>query len=83
METNVFADWFDVFADKNKGHQMLLLFDGHVTHISIHVIQQALSVNDHLKFQPQVTDILKPLDKCCFGKLKHKDQWVWSYKNSW
>ena len=25
METNVFADWFDAFADENKGHPMLLL----------------------------------------------------------
>ena len=39
METNVFADWFDAFADENKGHPMLLLFNGHMTHISIHVIQ--------------------------------------------
>ena len=39
METDVFADWFDAFADKNKGHPMLLLLDGHMTHISIQVIQ--------------------------------------------
>ena len=72
METDVFADWFDAFADKNKGRPMLL-FDGHMTHISIHVIQQALSHNIHLmKFPPHVTDILEPLDRCCFGPLKHK-----------
>ena len=40
METDVFVDWFDAFADENKGGPMLLLFDGHVTHISIHVIQR-------------------------------------------
>ena len=29
METDVFVDWFDAFADENKGCQMLLLSDGH------------------------------------------------------
>ena len=73
METDVFADWFDAFADKNKGRPMLLLFDGHMTHISIRVIQRALSDNIYLlKFPPHVTDILQPLDKCCFGPLKRK-----------
>ena len=48
METDVFTDWFDAFADENKGRPMLLLFDGHMTHIFIHVIQQALSDNTYL-----------------------------------
>ena len=73
METDVFADWFDAFADENKGRPKLLLFDGHRTHISIRVIQRALSDNIYLlKFPPHVTDILQPLDKCCFGPLKRK-----------
>ena len=73
METDVFADWFDAFADKNTGRPMLLLFDGHMKQISIRVIQQALSDNIHLmKFPPHMTDILQPLDKCCFGPLKCK-----------
>ena len=73
METDVFADWFDAFADENEGRPMLLLFDEHVTHISICVIQQALSNNIHLvKFPPHMTDILQPLDKCCLGPLKRK-----------
>ena len=73
METDVFADWFDAFADENKGRPMLLLFDGHVTHISVRVIQQALSDNIHLlKFPSHVTDILQPLDECCLGPLKRK-----------
>ena len=73
METDVFVDWFDAFADENKGGPMLLLFDGRVTHISIHVIQRALTDNIHLlKFPPHMTDILQPLDKCCFGPLKRK-----------
>ena len=73
METDIFADGFDAFADENKGRPMLLLFDGHMTHISISVIQRALSDNIYLlKFPPNVTNILQPLDKCCFGPLKRK-----------
>ena len=64
IETNAFADWFDAFAEKNIGCPMLLLFDGHMTHISIHAIQQAL-----LKFLTHVTDIFQLLDKYCFGPL--------------
>ena len=33
METDVFADWLDTLADENTGRPMLLLFDGHMTHI--------------------------------------------------
>ena len=69
METDVFADWFDAFADENKGRPMLLLFDGHMTHISIRVLSDNIYL---LKFPPHVTDILQPLDKCCFGPLKRK-----------
>ena len=48
-----------------------------MTHISICLIQQALSDNIHLlKFPPHVTDILQPLDKCCFGSL----ECMWGYK---
>ena len=71
METKIFADWFATFATNNKGHPMFLLFDGHMTHISIRVIGRALQDNIHvLKFPPHVTDIFQPLDKCCFGPLK-------------
>lgn len=56
---------------------MLLLFDKHMTHISIPVIQRPLSDNIYLfKFQPHVAGILQSLDKCCFGpnKCKLKDK---------
>ena len=73
METDKFADWFDAFADKYKCCPMSLLFDGHMTHISIHATETALSGNIHLlKSPPHVTDILRPLNRCCFGPLKYK-----------
>ena len=52
---------------------MLLLFDKHMTHISIAVIQRPLSDNVYLfKLPPHVNDILQSLDKCCFGPIKCK-----------
>ena len=73
MDTQVFAEWFKILTDKVKERPLLLLFDGHLTHISIPVIREAL--NQHiviLKFPPHVTDVLQPLDVTCFGPLKKK-----------
>ena len=73
MDTEVFATWFELFCTTVKERPLLLLFDGHLTHISIPVIQRALDENiTILKFPPHVTDVLQPLDVCCFGPLKHR-----------
>ena len=56
-----------------KGSQKRYQLMDYMTLISIHVIQQALSDNIYLlKFPPNVTDTLQPLNKCCFGPLKPK-----------
>ena len=74
MDTRLFSDWFQKFTEQNKERPMLLLFDGHLSHISIPVVQRAIEENIILlKFPPHVTDILQHLDKCCFGPLK----WYW------
>ena len=39
METKYIRRLVETFARNNKGHPMLLLFDGHTTHISIHIIE--------------------------------------------
>ena len=71
METETFATWFNHFADFVKERPLLLLFDGHLTHISIPVIKRALDENITIvKFPPHVTDVLQPLDVSCFGPLK-------------
>ena len=73
METDVFAEWFETFADSVKERPLLLLFDGHLTHISIPVIKRALEENIIImKFPPHGTDVLQPLDVSCFGPLKGK-----------
>ena len=43
MDTEIFAIWFNKFADTLKERPLLLMFDGHLTHISIPVIRRACS----------------------------------------
>ena len=71
METETFAAWFNHFADFVKERPLILLFDSHLTHISISFIKRALNENIIIvKFPPHVTDVLQPLDVFCFGPLK-------------
>ena len=71
METETFAAWFNHFADFVKERPLLLLFDGHLTHISILIIKRALDKNIIIvKFPPHVTDVMQPLDVSCFEPLK-------------
>lgn len=47
------------------------MFDGHFTHISLQVVEKAIAEDVSLvKLPPHVTDLLQPLDVCCFGLLK-------------
>ena len=71
METETFATWFNHFEDFVTERPLLLLFDGHLAHISIPIIKRALDKNIIIvKFPPHVTDVLQPLDVSCFGPLK-------------
>ena len=71
METSTFASSFKIFKDTVKKRPLLLLFDGHMTHISIPAIKTALEENIIIyKFPPHVTDAMQALDLTCFGPLK-------------
>ena len=71
MDTETFTAWFEHFLVLVKERPLLLLFDGHLTHVSISVIRRALDENVViLKFPPHVTDVMQPLDVACFGPLK-------------
>ena len=73
MDTEVFAQWFEVFADTVKERPLLLMFYGHMTHVSIPVLRRALADNIIiLKIPPHVTDVLQTLDVSCFGPLKRR-----------
>ena len=71
MTTDVFSSWFDKFVKQITERPLLLIYDGHLTHVSIPVIELAMKENIIIfKFPPHVTDVLQPLDVTCFGPLK-------------
>ena len=73
MTTEMFSTWFENFCEIVKERPLLLIFDGHLNHVSIQIILKAREENFLLlKFPPHVTDVLQPLDVACFGPLKRK-----------
>ena len=73
MDSEMFAQWFDIFIKMVKDRPLLLLFDGHMTHITLPVIEKAMKERVIIvNFPPHVTDILQPLDVTCFGPLKRR-----------
>ena len=70
METDVFYKWLQKFVSIVTLHPLLLLVDGHVSHVSRTLIKLAIE-NDVtlLKLLPHVTNVLQPLDVTCFGPL--------------
>lgn len=64
-------DHFHKFVNVSPDHPVLLLFDGHVSHLT-------LSVNEWAKergiilfvFPPHCSHILQPMDVGCFGPLE-------------
>ena len=73
MTSEVFFLWFKNFCQKITEQPLLLLLDGHLSHVSTEVIQLAMVENIIiLKFPAHVTDVLQPLDVSCFGPPKKK-----------
>lgn len=71
MTSSLFQQWFTLFTQQVEERPILLLFDGHLSHLDINTIELACS-NDItiLKFPPHTTDLLQPLDRAGFGPLK-------------
>ena len=62
MDTDVLSEWFQEFANENQDRPLLLLFDGHLSHVSLSVIKRAMEERIIIiKFPPHVTDVLQPL----------------------
>ena len=73
MDTDVFSEWFEKFANENQVRPLLLLSDGHLTHISLSVIKRAMEERIIIiKFAPHVTHVLQSLDVAYLGPLKHR-----------
>ena len=71
MTSGVFGEWFNNFCEFVTERPLLLILDGHVTHVAIEYLLKAQEEGIHiLKLPPHVTDLLQPLDVSCFGPLK-------------
>lgn len=81
MEEATFYMWFSKMfvpyavqlrkTNELQGQTAILFFDGHSSHISIRIIQSAISENIKLvKFPSHLTDKIQPLDVSVFGPIK-------------
>ncbi|KAJ8879534.1 hypothetical protein PR048_020142 [Dryococelus australis] len=73
MTSVVFSSYMRKFAEVVKERPIIMVFDGHMSHMDPDTIEFARS--NHitiLKLPPHTTYLLQPLDKCCFGPLKAK-----------
>jgi hypothetical protein len=71
MTSEIFADWMRQFTVQVKERPILLIMDGHRTHVSLETIKVARD-NDItlLKLPSHTTHLLQPLDKSCFKPMK-------------
>lgn len=85
MTTVIFNSWFEKFCNIVPQRPLLVIMDGHITHLDVGTIELAMRNNiTLLKLPPHTTDLLQPLDKCCFGpwKLKWNEQLIaWQRQN--
>ena len=73
MTTVIFQEWFYKFCTLVKERPLLLLLDGHVTHLDMGTIQHAKDNEvTIIKLPPHTTDVLQPLDVTCFKSLKNE-----------
>ena len=81
MTSEVFGSWFEMFSATVKTRPLLLIYDGHLTHVTVDIILRAREENiTIMKLPPHTTDLLQPLDVACFGLLKK----LWEQKlNAW
>ena len=71
MATKIFHDLFTKFEETVETRPLLLLFDGHLTHLSIATIDLAIQDNISLvKLPSHCTDVLQPLDVNFFSPFK-------------
>ena len=77
MDTNLFSNWFNAGFlkwTKSLPKPLLLIFDGHMSHISLDVVNIAIQNQIHLLcLPPHCSHLLQPLDVGVFKPLK--DEW--------
>ena len=85
MTSEAFFNWFVKFCTTVNQRPLLIIMDGHNTHVTYQVIQHAREQDvTLLHLPPHTTDRLQPLDVCCFKALKARwDKAIakWTTKN--
>ena len=73
INQEIFLSWLDFFiANIPSWRPILLIYNGHASHLSIEVIEKARSNDIHLLCLPaHCTHILQPLDVSVMSSLKH------------
>ena len=73
MTTDVFENWFEraFIPECGLDRPVILIYDGHASHISVKTVINALKNDIHLVLlPPKTTHILQALDKTVFRSLK-------------
>ena len=73
INQEIFSRWLDFFIlNVPSARPVLLIYDGHASHLSIEVIEKARANDIHLLCLPaHCTHILQPLDVSVMGSLKN------------
>ena len=78
MTTEIFYDWFQFLfiVSRRPDHAVLLILDGHASHVTINVIKLAYENNIHLlcRLPAHTSHILQPLDVSVFYSFKNQQQ---------
>ncbi len=84
MVSDIFTAWFEKFCERLTQRPLLLVYDGHSTHLTTSIILKARSENiTIIKLPPHTTDRLQPLDVCCFKPLKSRwDKAIATWQNT-
>ena len=82
ITTEIFKNWFYKFCEMVTQRPLILVYDGHVTHVSYEVVKKAREENiSIIKLPPHTTDRLQPLDVSCFKPLQTRwDQAVHKFQ---
>jgi hypothetical protein len=73
MTTVLFQDWFKNFLKQVKERPLLLIFDGHKSHVNLPLIEMARQNSvTIIKLPSHTSDKLQPLDCGPFSPLKEK-----------
>ena len=72
MTTEISHNWFEKFCQQVEKRSLVLVYDGRLSHVSVNMIQKAISENIAIiKLPPHSSDKLQLLDACGFEPLKH------------